>query len=61
MPKKNDADRSRKNRRPRGLKVPDLPCDVEVPKFPPPPKPPGSGCSTGTGFKQYKDLLRGKR
>lgn len=43
------------------LKLPDLPCDPEVPKAPPPPSPAGSGCSTGTGLKQYREILRGKK
>lgn len=62
MPKKKTENRGAPERDGRrGIRIPDLPCDVEVPKAPPPPKPADSGCSTGTGLRQYRDLLRGKR
>ena len=58
---KRTTPKAKSGRKGTGLGIPQPPCIPPRPKHPPPPRPADSGCSTGTGWKQYKDLLRGKR
>jgi len=57
--RRQSAPRDRK--RPFAHRIPRPPCTPPRPKAPPPPAPAESGCDTGTGWKRFKEILRGGR